>query len=171
MARFIRLSARVVATMLLLGAQAPGPSTAPTTRPTSEAFEALKNMTGEWRAKVGGEVVNLRSQVVASGSAIIEFLDVGGEMVTVYHMDGDKLMLTHYCHAGNQPRMIAGPLDSEGKITFEFKDGTNFEDANAAHMHRLTLTFVDSERVVQEWFYYKNGQEAGSVRLELERLR
>jgi hypothetical protein len=27
------------------------------------------------------------------------------EMVTVYHLDGKKLVLTHYCSGGTQPRV------------------------------------------------------------------
>lgn len=45
-------------------------------------------------------------KLVAGDSAIEETLS-HGNMVTMYHPDGNSLMLTHYCVAQNQPRMRA----------------------------------------------------------------
>jgi len=33
-------------------------------------------------------------------------------MLTLYHRDGNRLVLTHYCREGNQPGMQAKPFDA-----------------------------------------------------------
>ena len=57
-------------------------------------------------------------RVTAAGSAVMEVLFPGTdhEMVTVYHQDGDDLILTHYCAAGNQPRMKCRRVGSESTV-------------------------------------------------------
>ena len=60
--------------------------------------------------------------LVSDNSALMERLAEGGEskMVTIYHPDGDHLMMTHYCSAHNQPRMRSQPVSGEiKKITFD----------------------------------------------------
>ena len=47
-------------------------------------------------------------------------------MATLYHLDGDQLMLTHYCSAGNQPRMRAATVSTEGVIEFHLLDTGHF---------------------------------------------
>ena len=50
----------------------------------------------------------------------------GSWVLTVFHLDGDRLILTHYCMAGNQPRMQATSYDAKkGEIRFQFLDATN----------------------------------------------
>src|SRR5690348_2757738 len=70
-------------------------------------FERLKSLAGDWMGKGPGgqEITMLRFRVTAGGSALeeTEFPGTDHEMVTVFHMDGDRLALTHYCHLGNQP--------------------------------------------------------------------
>ena len=53
--------------------------------------------------------VYLSYELIAGGTALVERerTDKTPEMLTVYHLDGKRLVLTHYCMAGNQPRMEA----------------------------------------------------------------
>ena len=53
-------------------------------------------------------------------------------MITMFHMDGSRLLMTHYRGAGNQPRMT-GTLSPDGKsVTFDFLDATNLSPRNPA---------------------------------------
>ena len=56
-------------------------------------------------------------KVVSGGSALMETIREpnGTEMVTGFHPDGDRLLMTHYCSLGNQPRMRADGLSDGGK--------------------------------------------------------
>ena len=73
-------------------------------------------------------------------SALMERLVMGGEseMVTMYHPDGDRLMMTHYCSAHNQPRMHSQTVAGGSKIiTFDLVDVTNLSAPDAGHMKKL----------------------------------
>ena len=74
------------------------------------AFEKIKSLTGDWTGKMSGGMAATSSfRVTAGGSAVMQMLGEGTdmEMPTVFHMDGDRLMATHYCAAKNQPRMVS----------------------------------------------------------------
>jgi hypothetical protein len=93
------------------------------------------------------------------------------DMVTLYHPDGDSLMMTHYCAAHNQPRMRAGKVSPESRrIAFDFVDATNLASPDAGHMHRLVMTFEDRDRIVQEWTWREKGKETIEI-FTLERKK
>src|SRR3989337_104403 len=104
-------------------------------------FEKMKSLVGEWTGKSrDGKPVTISYALVSSGSALMEKIGMPHEsdMVTLYHPDGDSLMMTHYCAAHNQPRMRAGTVLPESRrIVFDFVDATNLASPDAGHMHRL----------------------------------
>jgi hypothetical protein len=78
------------------------------------------------------------------------------EMVTIYHMDGDRFLATHYCAAHNQPRMEA--LHSDGNtVEFKFIDGTNIA-AGDAHMEAVKVTLADADHHKELWTSDNNGK-------------
>jgi len=79
-------------------------------------------------------------------------------MLTLYHRDGDRLVLTHYCMAGNQPRMQARPYDAAAReLAFEFDGASNLASPSAGHMHSTKIRFVDARHIDTEWQFYENG--------------
>jgi len=69
-------------------------------------------------------------------------------MTSVYHLDGPVLRMTHYCGAGNQPRLRAEPASSDPRrIRFAFVDATNLADPRAPHVDGVELLFRDSSHV------------------------
>src|SRR3954463_13673328 len=83
--------------------------------PTNAGLERLKKLAGTWVAadkdgKPTDQVVSV-IKVTAGGSAVHETLFPGQamEMISLYHLDGTDLVMTHYCALGNQPRMKADP--------------------------------------------------------------
>src|SRR5262249_16832034 len=78
--------------------------------PTPESFAKLKSMVGHWESQAKEGRSPLDIELTAGGSGILErsHETVEGkpvEMTTMYYLDGDKVLLTHYCMAGNQPTM------------------------------------------------------------------
>ncbi len=112
-------------------------------------------------------------KVIAAGSAVEESMFPGTphEMVTMYHTDGPDLLLTHYCAAGNQPRMKVEKGGEENQLVFKFAGGTNLDAAQDAHMHDLTITFIDADHIREVWTYYKDGKAVAKTKIELERKK
>lgn len=140
-------------------------------------FERIKSLAGKWKSTFGegaekfdGEV---EYRVTAGGSAVLETLFPGTphEMVTLYHMDGDDLMLTHYCGAGNQPRMKAAKSDKANVINFEFVSATNMKSEKDAHMHSAVFEFIDDNHVKTAWAFYDNGKQTELAKFDLQRVK
>ncbi len=138
---------------------------------TPTSFDPLKALVGEWREVGKGDKGTVVSyELVAGGSALIERMDPGTEhsMVTVYYPNGDKVMMTHYCAEGNQPRM-RGEGNAKS-MKFTMIDVTNLPTPKSPHMDGLTLTFTDKDHLVQEWSH-KDGDTVVTFRFDLERKK
>ena len=121
--------------------------------PTNPGLETMKKLAGTWLAadkdgKATDQVVSI-IKVTAGGSAVHETLFPGQaqEMVSIYTVDGQDLVMTHYCVLGNQPRMKADPKSPADKIRFEFAGGSNLDPKKDKHMHAATLTIVDDGHI------------------------
>jgi hypothetical protein len=138
-------------------------------------FDLMKSLAGTWERKhEDGTLTTLTYTIVSSGTALLETMDWPGDkaaMITVYHPDGESLMMTHYCGANNQPRMrCAKPGKDAKSLAFEFVDGTNMPAADTGHMHRLVVTVVDADHITQEWTW-KQGDKSGPELFQFERKK
>jgi hypothetical protein len=139
-------------------------------------FEQFKLLTGEWVGKAQGkdaQDVHIQYKVTAGGSAVVETIFPGTEheMVSVIHCDGPDLLLTHYCHLGNQPQMKASGKGDGNKIEFKFVRATNLKSEKDRHMHEATYTFVDRDTFSSEWTLYNEGKAARQVVFEFKRKK
>jgi hypothetical protein len=136
-------------------------------------FDKLKSLEGNWvGASEHSKSSTVSYKVTSGGTAVMETLQSpeGGDMVTMYHVNNGKLMMTHYCMLNNQPRMQSEPTSDPNQIIFNFVDGTNMPDAKATHMHKLVITFKDKDHFTQEWTLSEKGQEK-PVLFEFERAK
>src|SRR5262249_52546511 len=71
------------------------------------AFRQLSSLVGEWTGAHEGGGISLSYTMTADGSALMEEFRPASKpvMVTMFSVDGDHLVATHYCSAGNQPQM------------------------------------------------------------------
>jgi hypothetical protein len=127
-------------------------------------FDRLKALAGEWEATSSHGKAPVNFKLTANGSALMQTDGVGNDgMVTIYHADGDALLMTHYCVVGNQPRMRAQKSSDGKSITFQFLDAANLKDSSAGHMSRLVIKFQDANNVIQEWTYTAKGKDESTV--------
>jgi hypothetical protein len=156
----MRLCSRALVTLLVLIAGAASVLAASKSQPQ---FDRIKSLAGTWVGKgADGRPVHIHYKLVSGGSVVMEsiFEKADEEMITLYHLDGDHLMMTHYCTAHNQPRMRADPAGADpNTIKFKFVDATNLASPNAGHMHAHAITWKDSDHVAQQWTWRENGKE------------
>ena len=129
----------------------------------AHAFDRLKTLVGTWEAASpdGGALANT-IRLVSNGTALEETFQsfTDEQMVTLYTADGNRLALTHYCAAGNQPRMETDAITGDQrKFDFSFAGITNLMNSNSGHMHHLVIQIADRDHFTEEWTWRENGNE------------
>lgn len=148
------------------------------------AFEQLKSLAGSWHGvpEAEGEEAAAEAELVgtvtheirvsAAGTVVMETMSPGTshEMINMYYLDGDDLVLTHYCASGNQPAMRMDPARStKQSLVFDFSGGTNLDPAVDEHIHSATITWQGADRIDSAWIGYGGGKPAGTMVFHLER--
>lgn len=143
------------------------------------AFQKLKTLAGSWAgrlttapqvAAVEGRFAQFSLQVASRGNALLHEMSVSGlpdHPVTMFYLDAGQLTLTHYCDAGNRPRM-AGKVSPDGKtVVFELLDVSGGDEHG--HMHRAVFTFIDENHHTEEWTFMAPGEVPMRARFDLQR--
>ncbi len=128
-----------------------------------KSFDQLKSLTGSWEGKNSqGHILQVTFQDTAGGSALMSEIHGHGpeNMISMFHLDGpNRLILTHYCGAGNQPRMQAAASPDGKTFTFDFFDATNLATPDTGHMQRVVFTIVDANHHTEDWTFADHGKE------------
>ena len=137
---------------------------APKTPPTESqvSFEKMKSLAGTWEGKitttppapeVQDKIARITLRVTSTGHAVMHEITIPGredDPITMFYLDGDRLTLTHYCDAGNRPRMT-GKLAPDGKtLDFQFLD---ISGEMKYHMHHSTITAIDANHHTEDWTF------------------
>ena len=169
-------------TLLALLAAVTVTTTAQAATTAADAFASLKKLTGEWRGPAmqkGMPPGHSIYRVTAGGSAVQETIFPGTtmEMLSVYHMDKGRLLMTHYCALGNQPRMkLNARKSTASELVFDFDGGTNFNPHRDMHMHSLTLTLPDAlkkgpQKLTGGGTSWKDGKQQNACASALTRVK
>ena len=159
--------------LIWLAAHAAGPN--PQNQVDAKAaYARLGTLAGEWEADTSMGKVHVSYELIAGGSALVEreTMEHMPPMETVYHLDGNRLELTHYCALGNQPRLEARAYDAKtGALEFGFLNATNLASPAAAHMHNASFRFVDDKHFMAAWELYENGARKSTETAQYTRVR
>jgi hypothetical protein len=146
-----------------------------------KTFDKLKTLAGTWEGKltttppqadVQGKSAKISLRVTSMGNAIVHEATSEGrpdDPITMFYLDGDRLLLTHYCDAGNRPRMVARPSADGKTVEFDFLDlagGTEY-----GHMHHAVFTFVDASHHIEDWTYVMPGDKPVLAHFDLQRTK
>jgi hypothetical protein len=138
-----------------------------------KSFEQLKALAGSWEGSLDGQPMHVWLRVTSKGNALLHEMKAAGpdDPITMFHLDGERLLLTHYCDAGNQPRMVATISPDSKTIVFDFVEATNLLSSQMGHMQRVTFTFIDSDHHTEKWeFAMADGKQMGGL-LDLKRTK
>ncbi|WP_395647803.1 hypothetical protein [Terricaulis sp.] len=137
-----------------------------------QAFQTLKGLVGAWQGtNERGRTFLVDYRLVAGESVLVETWTMSPTRtsMTVYHMDGDALIATHYCPLGNQPRLQYRPEISGQRLEFRFRDATNLPNERVAHEHAFWIEINGDGTFARNETYVENG-EAGSETSTFARL-
>jgi hypothetical protein len=140
-------------------------------------LEQLKKLAGTWvaaddKGQPTDQVVSV-IKVTSNGSAVHEtiFPGTGHEMVSVYHLDGKDLVMTHYCALGNQPKMKLDSASPKGRLDFKFAGGTNLDPAKDMHMHEGWIKVVDADHIELSWQAWQDGKADDGHKVQMKLVR
>lgn len=153
-----------------------------------KSFEVMKTLAGDWQGPVTVEPsqlnmsmdkpIHISLRVTSRGNALVhEMQEAGAPLdatkydhpVTMFYLDSDRLMLTHYCDAGNRPRMT-GKVSPDGKkVAFEFLDlsGGN----QYGHMYHAVFTLIDANHHIEDWTFMMPGDKPMHAHMDLQRTK
>jgi hypothetical protein len=142
------------------------------------AFQYLTTLDGDWQRAAGaadhehtGATRGVNFHTTAGHSSVMEVLYPGSptEMINMFHMNNDDLLLTHYCALGNAPIMKFEKSDKPGQIKFVFYGGTNFDPKTDAHVHEGVYQVIDGNTIVSSFISHSDGQPKPVGRAILKR--
>jgi hypothetical protein len=149
-----------------------------------KSFDQLKTLAGNWQGPVTvdppqpdmghGTVTNVSLRITSRGNALVHEMGEAGKPddpmkydhpVTMLYLENDRLLLTHYCDAGNRPRMTARSSKDGKTVEFDFVDVAG--STQYGHMHHAVFTIIDDKHHTEDWTYMMPGDKPVHAHLDL----
>jgi hypothetical protein len=153
-----------------------------------KSFDKMKSLAGSWEGRVttvppqpgmgDGAILDVSLRVTSRGNALVHEMKAAGTAddptrydhpVTMFYLENDRLLLTHYCDAGNRPRMAARTSPDGKTVEFDFLDlagGTQY-----GHMHHAVFTVIDANHHTEDWTYMMPGDKPVNAHFDLQRTK
>ena len=129
---------------LLLPAVAPAGS--------ATAFNIFKHLQGTWSITSHNKLIatQMTYDTGSRGSIVTEQF---GKELSVFARDGSRLIMTHYCSAGNQPRLRLKDGTPPGVFDFVMFDITGLDSPKDPHVQEVIyrMTGPDSMTLSLIW--------------------
>jgi hypothetical protein len=152
-----------------------------------KSFDTMKTLAGTWEAAAVtmdppapdmkmDKPLRISLRVTSRGNALVHEMNELGpnddptktdHPVTMFYLDNDRLLLTHYCDAGNRPRMVAKSSPDGKTVDFDFLDVAG--DLTYGHMQHAKFIVVDANHHIEEWTFLMPGDKPMHARMELAR--
>jgi hypothetical protein len=127
-----------------------------------KAFEIIKTLSGSWQGTIMGIPINFTIRAASSGTVMLqEGTTTKGPTpdheITLFYLDGDRLLATHYCDAGNRVN-LEGKLSADGKsVEFSFLDVAG--STKNGLVKRVMIMMIDANKHVEAFtFIMSNGK-------------
>jgi hypothetical protein len=146
-----------------------------------KSFDELKTLAGAWegtvttlpqQTEVQGKGVHVSLRVTSSGNALMHEMRMPGSPdnpITMLYVDGDRLLLTHYCDAGNRPRMVAKTSPDGKTVEFDFLDVAG--GTEHGHMHHVVFTTIDANHHTEDWTFMMPKDNHVQAHFDLQRAK
>jgi hypothetical protein len=138
-----------------------------------KSFDQLKSLAGSWEGSVDGKPIQISLRVTSMGNALVHETRMAGkpdDPITMLYVDGDRLLLTHYCDAGNRPRMAATMTPDGKTVDFHLLDVANLNDKQDGYMQHAVFTTVDANHHTEDWTFLAQGKPI-NAHIDLHRTK
>ena len=155
---------------------------------SQKSFDKLKTLAGSWQGPVSAtpaqpdwdmsKPVQVTLRVTSRGNALAHEMKEAGtpddstrfdHPLTMLYLDSDRLYLTHYCDAGNRPRMVAKTSPDGKTVEFDFVDVAG--STQHGHMYHAVFTIIDANHHIEDWTYMMPGEKPVRAHLDLTRTK
>ena len=148
-----------------------------------KAFALIKSLAGSWQGKVVEPEsklsvnMDVSLRVTSRGNSVVHEMKSAeatdnpvknDHPVTMMYLDGANLLLTHYCDAGNRPRMVARVSPDAKQIDFDFIDVAG--PTTYGHMQHARFTIIDDAHHIEDWTYATPDGKNVTGHFELQRV-
>jgi len=116
-------------------------------------FARVAALAGTWQSSDSSGATSTREFALTSAGSVVREVMFPGtphEMTNMYSLDGNDLVMTHYCAGGNQPSMRASDMQGDA-LPFRFESVRDLNDPDQTYMGEMTLVFKDDGSVEQHW--------------------
>jgi phage tail protein X len=153
-----------------------------------KSFDQMKTLAGNWEGPVtvvppqpdmsSDKPIHVSLRTTSRGNALVHEMQEAGtpedptrydHPVTMFYLDGDRLLLTHYCDAGNRPRMTAKSSADGKTIEFDFLDVAG--STQYGHMQHAVFTVIDANHHTEDWTYMMPGDKPMHAHFDLQRTK
>ncbi len=138
------------------------------------AFEKLKTLSGSWQGTIMGVPINYTIRAASSGTAILQEGNTTkgptpDHEITMFYLDGDRLLATHYCDAGNRVN-LEGKISADGKsVEFSFLDVAG--STKYGLVRRVMFTMIDVNKHIEEFTFVVSNGKPVELRGEFQRTK
>ncbi len=153
-----------------------------------ESFDKLKTLAGSWEGPVTAvpaipempmdKPLHVSMRVTSRGNALVHEMQEAGTVedparydhpVTMFYLDSNRLLLTHYCDAGNRPRMAARRSADGKTVEFDFLDVAG--NLQYGHMQHAVFTVIDENHHTEDWTFLMPGDKPMRAHMDLHRTK
>lgn len=139
-----------------------------------KTFDKMKTLAGSWQGTIMGLSIDVTIRLTSSRTAILHEATTSGgrppdHEITMFYVEGDRLLATHYCDAGNRAR-LEGKMSPDGKTSeFNFLDVVG--STKGGLVKRMVFTMLEpNKHVIELTFIMPNGKPI-ELRAEFERTK
>jgi hypothetical protein len=139
-----------------------------------KAFDQLKTLSGSWQGTIMDISINFTIRAASSGTALMHEGNTSGggppnHEITMFYLDGDRLLATHYCDAGNRSNM-EGKLSGDGKaIAFSFLGVAG--PTRGGYLKDMVITMIDADRHIVAFTFVMPDGKPIPLRGEFQRTK
>jgi hypothetical protein len=164
----------LLASATVLAQENPPKTTASAQSDAKKAFAKLKTLAGSWQGTIMDIPINFTIRAASSGTAILHEGDTNADgppkhEITMFYVEGERLLATHFCDAGNRSRW-EGKLSSDEKaIEFSFLEVTG--NTRGGYLKDMVITTIDADHHVVGFTFVRPDGKPLPLRSEFRRTK